>query len=90
MKGIHDIEKEIKFEGNSQMVAHDSEGFEVGCINEVNVVKDFIESRSKMDDINKRLHLVWYCVEMSSRPIQQAEKDFFSNPPNGSAPQTIH
>ena len=107
-RGIHNIEEEIKFEGNDQMVAHDSEGFEAGRRNEVNVVKDFIERRSKMDNINLRLHLVWsvqltivyscrsshtvrsrYCIEMNSRPIQHAEKEFFSTLSQGKSPQTI-
>jgi len=29
-RGLHNIEKEIEFEGNSKIIAHDSEGFEVG------------------------------------------------------------
>jgi hypothetical protein len=42
------------------MVAHDSEGFEAGTGNEVDVVKNFIERRSKMENVNERLHLVWF------------------------------
>ncbi|KIJ96944.1 hypothetical protein K443DRAFT_269853 [Laccaria amethystina LaAM-08-1] len=79
-RGSHDIEKEIEFEGNSKIIAHDSEGFEAGKQNEVDVVRKFIDRKSQERDINQRLHLVWYCMEMNSRPIQQAEKDFFSTP----------
>ena len=78
------------------MVAHDSEGFEAGHRKEVDVVKNFIEKRSKEENINLKLHLIWcaifnfyiifltkyttrYCIEMSARPIQHAEKEFFSN-----------
>lgn len=53
------------FEGNDKMVAHDSEGFEAGRDNEVEVVKNFIEKRSKMEDINDRLHVVWYVAEQN-------------------------
>ncbi|KZP06100.1 hypothetical protein FIBSPDRAFT_764923, partial [Athelia psychrophila] len=63
-RGVHDIEREIKFDGNDKMVAHDSEGFEAGHRNEVDVVTNFIETRSKVDDINLKLHLVW-CVNFS-------------------------
>jgi hypothetical protein len=42
------------------MVAHDSEGFEAGTTNEVDVVKKFIERRSKAENVNERLHLVWF------------------------------
>lgn len=31
-----------------------------------------------MKDINDRLHIVWYCMEMNSRPIQHAEREFFA------------
>ena len=100
-RGTHDIEKEIEFEGNSKIIAHDSEGFEAGKQAEVDVVWKFINSRSRAKDINQKLHLVWfvlllssrcgqaqlnchrYCMEMNSRPIQQAEKDFFSMPLTG-------
>ncbi|KAE9410721.1 hypothetical protein BT96DRAFT_805069, partial [Gymnopus androsaceus JB14] len=61
-KGIHDIEKEIKFDGNDKMVAHDSEGFEAGHSKEVDVVKNFIEKRSKEENINLKLHLIWCAV----------------------------
>jgi hypothetical protein len=108
-RGIHNIDKEIRFEGNGgKMVVHDSEGFEAGRSNEVDVVKNFIERRSKVEDINERLHLVWlvrssfaspcrlphfepfrYCIEMNSRPIQHAEKEFFSTFSQGDTPQTI-
>ncbi|KZP09570.1 ras-domain-containing protein [Athelia psychrophila] len=77
-RGVHDIEREIKFDRNDKMVAHDSEGFEAGHKNEVDVVKAFIEKRSMVDDINLKLHLVWYCIEMNARPIQHAEQEFFS------------
>lgn len=86
------------------IVAHDSEGFEAGQRNELDVVTNFIERRSQARNINDRLHVVWfvklfegglhsmriisdsplaaassrYCIEMNSRPIQQAEKEFFA------------
>ena len=59
-RGTHDIEKEIEFEGNSKIIAHDSEGFEAGKQAEVDVVWKFIDSRSQAKDINQKLHLVWF------------------------------
>jgi len=61
-RGYHDIEKEIEFEGNSKITAHDSEGFEAGQQNEVDVVRNFIDRRSQESDINQRLHLVWFVL----------------------------
>lgn len=57
---MHDIEREILFQSNNKLVAHDSEGFEAGQSSEVNVVADFIERRGAMEDVNERLYMVWY------------------------------
>jgi len=59
-RGTHDIEKEIEFEGNSKIIAHDSEGFQEGKQAEVDVVWKFIDGRSREKDINQKLHLVWF------------------------------
>ncbi|EKM49680.1 uncharacterized protein PHACADRAFT_179078 [Phanerochaete carnosa HHB-10118-sp] len=77
-RGVHDIERELIPQRNDKIVAHDSEGFEAGQGKEVKVVSDFIARRAATEDINERLHMVWYCVEINSRPIQQAEREFFS------------
>ena len=61
-KGIHDIEKEIEFESNSKIIAHDSEGFEAANRAEVDVVCKFIDGRSQVEDINQKLHLVWFVL----------------------------
>jgi len=61
-RGTHNIEKEIEFEGNSKIIAHDSEGFEAGKQAEVDVVWKFINSRSRSKDINQKLHLVWFVL----------------------------
>jgi hypothetical protein len=73
-RGVHDIEKEIKFAGNSKMVAHDSEGFEAGTSKEVDIVKKFIERRSMMENVNDRLHLIWF-VTMAS-PFDMSVSSF--------------
>ncbi|EKM60411.1 uncharacterized protein PHACADRAFT_109866 [Phanerochaete carnosa HHB-10118-sp] len=78
-RGVHDIERELVFRDNNKLIVHDSEGFEAGKKHEVNIVSDFIERRSAMEDINQRLHMIWYCMETKSRPIQHAEREFFSN-----------
>ena len=59
---MHNIEREIVFRNNDKLVAHDSEGFEAGQSSENHVVNDFIERRVTMENINDRLHMVWYEV----------------------------
>jgi predicted GTPase len=58
-RGVHNIENEILFQKNDKLVAHDSEGFESGQSDELDVVKKFIERRSKAENMSERLHMVW-------------------------------
>jgi hypothetical protein len=58
------------------IVAHDSEGFEAGQRDELDVVRNFIKRRSKAKDINDRLHVVW-CVQT----IYVGHQTMTSNPP---------
>ena len=41
------------------IIAHDSEGSEAEKQAEVDLVRKFIDSRSRAKDINQKLHLVW-------------------------------
>jgi hypothetical protein len=59
-RGIHNIEREIIFERNPRLVAHDSEGFEAGRSGEFEAVKNFINRRSTSIDMNERLHMIWF------------------------------
>ncbi|GJE91865.1 GTPase domain-containing protein [Phanerochaete sordida] len=78
-RGVHNIEKALRFKNNDLLLVHDSEGFEAGVTKEFAVVNAFIERRATLEDVSERLHMVWYCVEANSRPLQHAEKEFFSS-----------
>ncbi|KIJ58955.1 hypothetical protein HYDPIDRAFT_101682 [Hydnomerulius pinastri MD-312] len=78
-RGVHDIHKEMEFKENRHLVVHDSEGFEAGRKREFQVVKRFIESRSRKKKFSEQLHAIWYCLQTNSRPIQQSEKSFFAH-----------
>ena len=60
-RGEHDIENQMVFEGNPGFVFHDSCGFEAGGDRELKLVQQFIEQRSKTNNVNKQLHVIW-CV----------------------------
>lgn len=49
----------MEFKDNNLFVVHDSEGFEAGQEAEFQVVVNFIRSRSRMQNINDRLHAIW-------------------------------
>ncbi|KAG8749005.1 hypothetical protein FRC14_001770 [Serendipita sp. 396] len=78
-RGLHNIEKELVFKSNPGFIFHDSRGFEAGGIEELNKVKEFIESRSKETKLARKLHAIWYCIPVDdSRPFTTAENWFFS------------
>ncbi len=56
---MHDIEHQITYEG-SNFVFHDSQGFESGGKNELEIVREFIEKRSAATLLKDQLHTIWY------------------------------
>ena len=56
---MHDIEDQITYEG-SNFIFHDSQGFESGAKEEIEVVWDFIEKRSAATKLEVQLHAIWY------------------------------
>ena len=58
-RGIHNIEHEITYSG-SNFIFHDSQGFESGAKEEIEVVWDFIENRSAAPKLKDQLHAIWY------------------------------
>jgi hypothetical protein len=56
---MHDIEHQITYEG-SNFIFHDSQGFESGGKNELEIVRDFIEKRSAATHLKNQLHTIWY------------------------------
>jgi hypothetical protein len=59
-RGVHDIENGITYEG-SNFIFHDSQGFESGAMEEIDVVWDFIEKQSAATKLKDQLHAIWYC-----------------------------
>ena len=58
-RGIHDIEHEITYKG-CNFIFHDSQGFESGAKEEIEVVWDFIEKKSAANKLKDQLHAIWY------------------------------
>jgi hypothetical protein len=49
---------------NNRFVLHDSEGFEAGEEHNVDIVRQFIERRGNMPNLEERLHAVWWSVHL--------------------------
>jgi hypothetical protein len=58
-RGIHNIAHGITYEG-CNFIFHDSEGFESGAKEEIEVVWDFIEKKSAATKLEDQLHAIWY------------------------------
>ncbi|KAF8335093.1 hypothetical protein F5887DRAFT_624095 [Amanita rubescens] len=77
-RGMHDIVHQITYDG-SNFIFHDSQGFEAGAIEELEIAWNFIEKRAAETDLKNQLHAIWYCIPMDSpRPILPTELEFFS------------
>jgi GTP-binding protein EngB required for normal cell division len=88
--GEHDIENQMIFEDNPGFVFHDSRGFEAGGAQELKLVQQFIERRSKARNVHHQLHAIWYCIPTSDdRPITAAEKKFFNECGTGIVPVIV-
>ncbi|KDQ50607.1 hypothetical protein JAAARDRAFT_41918 [Jaapia argillacea MUCL 33604] len=80
LRGHHHIEYEVTFASNPAFVFHDSRGFEAGSTSEMQAVYDFIESRAKSGDLEKQLHVIWYCIPTDgARVLSPAEANFFNH-----------
>ncbi|KAF8729817.1 hypothetical protein AX14_005982 [Amanita brunnescens Koide BX004] len=76
-RGLHDIEHQITYPG-SNFIFHDSQGFESGSTQELEIVWKFIEKKSAATELKNQLHAIWYTIPMDgSRPILPAELEFF-------------
>ena len=58
-RGLHDIEHQITFDG-CNFIFHDSQGFESGATDELEIVWDFIEKKSAETELKNQLHAIWY------------------------------
>ncbi|SRR6266576_2050211 len=58
-RGIHDIEHQITYEG-SNFIFHDSQGFESGATDELDVAWEFIDKKSVEPELRDQLHGIWY------------------------------
>lgn len=77
-RGMHDVKREITFEGRPDLIVHDSGGFEAGAETELHAISDFMRERAEAVDIRDRLHVIWLCVEItSSRTLQSATEKLF-------------
>ncbi|KDQ17163.1 hypothetical protein BOTBODRAFT_91049, partial [Botryobasidium botryosum FD-172 SS1] len=87
-RGAHDIENELHFRSSPGFVFHDSRGFEAGSAEELEKVREFINSRAAERLEDRQLHAIWLCIptDHDARMITAAELDFFERCDTGKVP----
>ncbi|KAF8257554.1 hypothetical protein EI94DRAFT_1670647 [Lactarius quietus] len=63
-RGEHLIDDELVFSNHEGYVFHDSKGIESGSVEELEILKDFIQRKCEEKTLAKKLHAIWYCVPM--------------------------
>ncbi|KAF8256781.1 hypothetical protein EI94DRAFT_190853 [Lactarius quietus] len=63
-RGEHKIDDELVFSKHQGYVFHDSKGIESGSVEELEILKDFIQRKCGEKNLAKKLHAIWYCVPM--------------------------
>ena len=60
------IDDELVFTNHDGYLFHDSRGFEAGCEEEMNIVKDFVRRKSGEKLLKDRLHMIWFVSLVST------------------------
>ncbi|KDQ05972.1 hypothetical protein BOTBODRAFT_122040 [Botryobasidium botryosum FD-172 SS1] len=86
-RGEHNIEYSLVFPSSPGFVFHDSRGFESGGIEELELVREFIQKKASLGSVKNQLHAIWYCFSTdSNRFMTAAEKEFFDTIDTGTVP----
>ncbi|KDQ07113.1 hypothetical protein BOTBODRAFT_181004 [Botryobasidium botryosum FD-172 SS1] len=87
LRGEHDIEYSLMFPSNPGFVFHDSRGFESGAVDELELVRKFIQEKASLGSMRNQLHAIWYCFSTdSNRFMTAADKEFFNTIDTGTVP----
>ena len=59
-RGEHEIDDELHFSNHKGYVFHDSRGIESGSIEEVKLLRGFIQLKTSADRLQSRVHAIWF------------------------------
>ncbi|KAF8259475.1 hypothetical protein EI94DRAFT_1615843, partial [Lactarius quietus] len=59
-RGEHLIDDELVFSNHEGYVFHDSKGIESGSVDELEILKDFIQRKCKERTLAEKLHAIWF------------------------------
>ncbi|KAN0094419.1 hypothetical protein V8E55_002706 [Tylopilus felleus] len=79
VRGKAEIGVGLRSNINGRFILHDSLGFEPGYKGNLQIVKDFVQSR-RTGPPNDRLHAIWFCLKIpraGARLLESVVEDFF-------------
>ncbi|KDQ13818.1 hypothetical protein BOTBODRAFT_111028 [Botryobasidium botryosum FD-172 SS1] len=59
-RGEHNIEYSLMFPTSPGFIFHDSRGFESGAVDELELVREFIQKKASLGSMKNQLHAIWY------------------------------
>ncbi|KDQ16454.1 hypothetical protein BOTBODRAFT_249259 [Botryobasidium botryosum FD-172 SS1] len=87
LRGEHNIEYSLVFPSSPGFVFHDSRGFESGAVEELELVREFIQKKASLGSIKNQLHAIWYCFSTdNNRFMTTADQEFFNTIDTGTVP----
>ena len=64
-RGEHAIDDELVFSNHTGYVFHDSRGIESGSIEELEILKEFIQRKCGEKGLRDKLHAIWFGLPFS-------------------------
>jgi len=61
-RGQHDINDELIFTNYDGYIFHDSCGFTTGSEDELKIVQEFVQRKSRERRLQDRLHVIWFVL----------------------------
>ncbi|KDQ20555.1 hypothetical protein BOTBODRAFT_95966, partial [Botryobasidium botryosum FD-172 SS1] len=58
-RGEHNVEHSLMFPSSPGFVFHDSRGFESGAVDELELVRKFIQDKASLGSMSNQLHAIW-------------------------------
>ena len=59
-RGEHSIDDELVFSNHKGYLFHDSRGIESGCVEELEIMREFIRRKCGETRLRDKLHAIWF------------------------------
>ncbi|KDQ14903.1 hypothetical protein BOTBODRAFT_109549 [Botryobasidium botryosum FD-172 SS1] len=86
-RGEHNVEYSLIFPSSPGFIFHDSRGFESGAVEELELIREFIQKKATLGSMQTQLHAILYCLPCDGiRFMTAVDKEFFNGIDTGNVP----